>query len=87
VAQVRSDLRKHSITGESRDYRESDLDIFSRQAHSVIGDGLMPFSRPLVFRGVIAIPFTGEPLIRRKCIEPVHYKGGFRLPRLTGCKP
>jgi hypothetical protein len=47
----------------------------------------MPFSRPLFLKEVIAIPFTGEPLIRRKCIEPVHYKGGFRLPRLTGCKP
>jgi hypothetical protein len=41
-----------------------------------------PFSE----KGVNAIPFTGEPLIRRKCIEPVHYKGGFRLPRLTGCE-
>jgi hypothetical protein len=28
-------------------------------------------------------PLQGEILIRRKCIEPVHNKGGFRLPRLT----
>jgi hypothetical protein len=27
-----------------------------------------------------------EPLIRRKCIEPVHNLGGFRLPRLAGCE-
>jgi hypothetical protein len=31
-------------------------------------------------------PLTGEPFKRRTYIEPVHYRGGFRLSSLTGCE-
>jgi hypothetical protein len=42
-------------------------------------------ARPLE-KGEYVIPHRGSPLGKGgSYIEPVHKKGGYRLPRLTGC--
>ena len=51
-----------------------------------IGDGRQAVLRAFSSGKGFMIPFTGEPLQRRKCIEPVHNLGGYRLPRLAGCE-
>jgi len=49
-----------------------------------LGHGWLPGSRAFFTGERSSDPPMGEPLKRRKCIEPIHYLGGYRLPRLAG---